>query len=102
MRYAKKELEPISIKREDDIIHLVDVEKPFKNRTYKDWTIDEHRILANTTIPAKGYDYKEMIEDIQASQAVGISYAKNIIKVWIAEKIISKKQDKKFYYNPKI
>jgi hypothetical protein len=100
LRYAKKELETISIRREDNSVEYVETEKPFKQRTYKDWTMQEHKHLASTTIPTRGYTYKEMLDDIQASQAIGVSYSKQIVKVWIAEKIISQKQDKLYYFNP--
>lgn len=96
LRYAKKDIEPISLQRiDEEIIHIAS-EKPFKERTYKDWTIDEHIYLVNSTIPSQGYEYNEIIEDIKASQGVGVSYAKQIIKIWIAHKLIAKNHHKKY------
>lgn len=100
LRYAKKELDTISIVRDNDSVFEVETEKPFKKRTYKDWTTSEHRILAQSTMFEKGNAYKDILEDLQASQGVGVSYSKEIVKVWIAENIIYKKTDKNFYYKP--
>ncbi len=100
LRYAKKSLEPLQILRQDDTIVQVEVEKPFSKRTFKDWTITEHRVIAAKVMFEKGNEYREVIQQLREIEAVGETYAKNIVKVWIAEKIIIKKHDNKYYYKP--
>lgn len=100
LRYAKKSLEPLQILRQNDSIVQVDVEKPFSKRTFKDWTVTEHRAIAAKVMYEKGNEYKEVIQGLREIEAVGETYAKNIVKVWIAEKIIVKKENHKYYYKP--
>lgn len=100
LRYAKKSLEPIQILRNNDAtIVQVQLDKPFTKRSYKDWTITENKAIAAKVVLEKGNTYKEIISELREVEAIGETYAKNIVKVWIASKIIIKKHDAKYYYN---
>jgi hypothetical protein len=99
---SDSDFDPISIKYFDDGGYmLVDTEKPYKPRTYKDFTSDEHRMIATKLFKEAGMNYTEVIGNIVEYEGVGTSTAKGYMKIWIAEKIVIKGQNNLWFYKVK-
>lgn len=101
LRYATKEIDIVSIRREAGDVFEVETDKPIKKRTYKDWDSFEHRILARSCVKERGSQYKELIDEIKEKQACGINVAKLIMQAWIRENIVSKNYENLYTINNK-
>lgn len=80
---------------------LTDIEKPFKPRTYKDFTELEHRAIATKLFPESGLNYSDVISNIVEYEGVGTNTAKGYMKIWIADKIVIKGQNNLWFYKVK-
>jgi hypothetical protein len=101
LRDAKKDFETISIKYfENSGFGLTETDVPYKKRTYKEWTKQEHRALCTSVLIEKGDTYKNLVEHIKEKECVGTNAAKDILKIWIAEQIILKipSKDNLYFY----
>jgi hypothetical protein len=102
LRSDPDEFETISIQYSKEGYFMTDTQKPYKKRTFKDFTVGEHKSLASGLMPEKGLQYKNIIEELKEREGVGTNGAKDIVKIWIAESIIHKKfnQGNIYFYDP--
>jgi len=98
LRDAKNDFDPIAIKFfEDSGFMQVDIDKPTKPHTYKDWTDKEHYLWASQLIKEKGESYGDIIETMRERLAIGVNACKNIFKYWIEKNIVSKRSNNLYY-----
>jgi hypothetical protein len=67
-----------------------------KKHTINDWTLLEHKRCALSVLGGTGDTYENMVQYLKESLGVGTNQAKGIVKKWIADKIIFKR-DKTYY-----
>jgi len=75
--------------------HQVDISTD-KPHTIKDWTLLEHKRCALKVLGDTGDSYENIIAYIKEMLGIGTNAAKGIVKYWIAEKVIYKRE--KLYY----
>ena len=90
------DFEPVRLQNINGTWYQIDAPEPepTKKRTYKDYSPTEHQYLIGQIIPAIGTTYAELVQEIKEHEAVGDNAAKALVKLWIAEKYIFKRDER--------
>jgi hypothetical protein len=64
-----------------------------KKHTYKSWSILEHKYRVNKVLITAGLNYTTMVNDLKELENIGMNAAKEIVKFWIENNLIYKRNN---------